>query len=160
LIGTINGLFGIQGWVKIFSHTQPRKNILNYQPWHIQVDGVWKTLEISKGRVQGKTIVAQIKNVNDRELARGYIGTDIYIEKSQLPVLNKGEYYWEDLIGLTVINTTNITLGKVVNLMDTGSNNILVVEGDKEHLVPYIVPFLLEVDMKNQQILVDWDEDF
>ena len=160
LVGKINGLFGVQGWVKLFSHTQPRKNILSYQPWHIQIDGQWQTLEIIKGREQGKTIVAQLKNINDREQAQPMIGIDLYIEKSQLPKLSEGEHYWEDLIGLEVVNQQQVVLGKVSNLVDTGANNVLVVNGDKEHWVPYIEPFLISVDIDKQQILVDWDEDF
>jgi 16S rRNA processing protein RimM len=160
LVGKINGLFGVQGWVKIFSHTHPRKNILTYQPWHIQIGGQWQTLDILKGREQGKTIVAQLKDVNNREQAQPMIGIDLYIEKSQLPELSEGEHYWEDLIGLEVVNQKGIALGKVSNLVDTGANNVLVVNGEKEYWVPYIEPFLISVDMGKQQILVDWDEDF
>jgi 16S rRNA processing protein RimM len=169
LVGKINGLFGVQGWVKIFSHTQPRKNILSYQPWHIEVGGQWQTLDILKGREQGKTIVAQLKDVNNREQAQSMIGIDLYIEKSQLPKLPKGRYYWEDLIGLEVVNQKSIVLGKVSSLVDTGSNNVLVVNSNKEpssskdrkeHWVPYIEPFLISVDIGKKQILVDWDVDF
>jgi len=160
LVGKINGLFGIQGWVKVFSHTNPRKNILSYQPWHIEVNGQWQTLDIIKGREQGKTLVAQIKDVHDMDQARTFIGIDIYINKSQLPKLNKGEYYWEDLIGLNVINQEKIVLGKVSSLVDTGSNSVLVVNGKKEHWVPYIEPFLISVDIDKQQIVVDWDDNF
>jgi len=160
LVGKINGLFGVQGWVKIFSYTHPRKNILSYQPWHIKAEGQWQTLDIVKGREQGKTIVAQIKNIDDREQARGLIGIDIYIEKSQLPELDNGEYYWEDLIGLEVINQDNVALGKVSNLVDTGANTVLIITGQKEHWVPYVKPFLISVDIAKKQIWVDWDEDF
>jgi 16S rRNA processing protein RimM len=160
LVGTINGLFGVQGWVKIFSHTQPRKNILSYKPWHIQIDEQWQTLEIVNGREQSKTIVAKIKDIDNREQARAMIGIDVYIEKSQLSKLKKGEHYWEDLIGLEVINRSNFVLGKVQNLMETGANHVLIVQGKKEHWVPYIEPFLCEVNIEKQQILVDWDEDF
>ena len=133
---------------------------MSYQPWHVEIDGEWKTLDILKGREQGKTIVAQLKDINDREQARSMIGIDLYIEKSQLPKLSKGEYYWEDLIGLEVINQKGIVLGKVSNLVDTGANNVLIINGEKEHWVPYIEPFLIEVNLDKQQILVDWDEDF
>lgn len=160
MLGKINGLFGVQGWVKIFSHAQPRKNILSYQPWHIQVDGQWQTLEIIKGREQGKTIVAQLEGIKDREQASSMIGVDLYILKSQLPKLSEGAHYWEDLIGLKVINQQQVVLGKVSNLVDTGANNVLIVNGDKEHWVPYIQPFLVSVDIDKQQILVDWDESF
>ncbi len=164
MVGKINGLFGVQGWVKVFSHTEPRKNILTYQPWHIKVDGQWQTLDIVKGREQGKTLVAQIKDINTPDEARGMIGVDVYIESSQLPELPKGQHYWRDLIGLEVINQQQIVLGKVSTLVDTGANNVLVVAGEnepkKEHWVPYIEPFLIKVDMINRQILVDWDADF
>jgi len=160
LIGTINGLFGVQGWVKIFSHTEPRKNILTYKPWHIEVDGQWKNLEFTNGREQGKTIVAKIKDVNDREQARILIGTDIYIEKSQLPKLKSGKHYWEDLIGLEVVNQSGFVFGKVENLTDTGSNHVLIVQGKKEHWIPYVAPFLLETNLSTKKILVDWDENF
>ena len=160
LIGQINGLFGVQGWVKIFSHAHPRKNILSYQPWHVKVNDVWTTLEIVKGREQGKTIVAQLKGVSDREIARNYIGTELYIEKSQLPKLPKGEYYWDELTGLEVINCQKVVLGKISYLVDTGSNQVMVINGKKEHWVPYIEPFLISIDMDKHQVLVDWDEDF
>ncbi len=160
MIGNINGLFGTQGWVKIFSHTQPRKNVLSYQPWHIKTKNNWQTLTIIQGREQAKTIVAKISGINDHEQARGLIGTDIYIQKSQLPKLQQGSYYWQDLIGLTVVNQKNTTLGKVSNLFATGANTVLVVSGKKEYLIPYIAQFLIAVDIDNQQIEVDWDEDF
>ncbi|MBT3277588.1 MAG: ribosome maturation factor RimM [Candidatus Thioglobus sp.] len=160
LIGQINGLFGVQGWVKLFSYANPRKNILSYKPWHIEVDGVWTTLEAIKGREQGKTIVAQLKGVNDREVARNYIGTELYIERSQLPKLPEGKYYWDELTNLEVINTNNILLGKISYMVDTGSNSVMVINGDNEHWVPYIEPFLISIDMDKRQILVDWDENF
>jgi 16S rRNA processing protein RimM len=160
LVGKINGLFGVQGWVKIFSHTHPRKNILSYKPWHVQIDGQWQTLEITNGREQGKTIAAKIKDIDSREQAGAMIGVDVYIEKSQLPKLEKGEHYWEDLIGLTVINQSGFVFGKVVNLVATGANHVLVAQGEKEYWIPYVEPFLCETNIEKQQILVDWDENF
>ena len=133
---------------------------MSYQPWHVEIDGEWRTLDILKGREQGKTIVAQLKDINNREQASSMIGVDIYIEKSQLPALEEGEYYWEELIGLEVINQQQVVLGKVSSLVDTGANSVLIVNGEKEHWVPYIEPFLIEVNLDKQQILVDWDEDF
>ena len=160
MVGKINGLFGVQGWVKIFSHTKPRKNILNYQPWLVNINGQWQPLKVLNGREQGKTLVAQIDNIKDREQARALIGLDLYINPSQLPKLPKGEYYWDELIGLEVVNQQQHVLGKVSQLFETGANNVLIVQGEKEHWVPYIKPFLIAVDLDNQQILVDWDKDF
>jgi 16S rRNA processing protein RimM len=160
LFGKINGLFGVRGWVKIFSYTEPRENILSYQPWYVQIDGKWSTVEIISGRVQGKTIVAQIKDVDNTDKAEQIIGVDIYVEKSQLPELKDGAHYWDDLIGLEVINTASIHLGVVENLVDTGSNHVLIVNGNTEHWVPYIEPYLISVDIDKKRIIVDWDENF
>ena len=106
---------------------------MSYQPWHVEIDGEWRTLDILKGREQGKTIVAQLKDINNREQASSMIGVDIYIEKSQLPALEEGEYYWEELIGLEVINQQQVVLGKVSSLVDTGANSVIIVNGEKEH---------------------------
>jgi len=160
LIGKINGLFGVQGWVKVFSYAHPRKNILTYKPWHVKIDNEWTTIDLLNGREQAKTIVANIKGVNDREQAREYIGLDVYIETSQLPTLPKGQYYWNELIGLKVINLNNVLLGKVSSMVATGSNDVMVIKGEKEHWVPYIEPFLIKINLDSKEIRVDWDENF
>ena len=104
LVGKINGFFGLQGWVKVFSYTNPRTNILNYSPWSIKVDGNFQSIDITSGREQSKTIVAHIKGIDNREDSQKFIGQDIYINKEQLPELTQGEYYWHELIGFDVIN--------------------------------------------------------
>ncbi|MGB1805432.1 MAG: ribosome maturation factor RimM [Candidatus Pseudothioglobus sp.] len=160
LVGKINGFFGLQGWVKVFSYTNPRTNILNYSPWSINVDGDFQTIEITKGREQSKTIVAHIKGVDSREDSQKFIGQDVYIDKDQLPKLQEGEYYWHELIGFDVFNKDQEKLGIVDYFVETGANNILVVKGNKEHWIPYIEPFLVSIDSKSKIILVDWDKDF
>ena len=160
LVGKINGFFGLQGWIKIFSYTQPRKNILNYKPWFTINDGSYEEIEITNGREQSKTIVAHIKGIDDRDQSLKYIGKDLYIDKEQLPKLVDGEYYWYELEGFSVMNQVNIKLGVVDYLVDTGSNNVIVTKGEKEHWIPYIKPFLVSIDQENREIIVDWDEDF
>ena len=160
LVGKINGFFGLQGWVKVFSYTKPRSNILNYSPWSIKIDGSFQTIDITNGREQSKTIVAHIKDVDNREDSQKFIGHDIFIDKKQLPELQDGKYYWHELIGFDVISKDQEKLGIVDYFVETGSNNVLVVKGKKEHWIPYIEPFLVSIDSKNQEILVDWDKDF
>ena len=160
LIGKINGFFGLQGWVKVFSHTNPRTNILNYSPWSIKVDGNFQSIDITSGREQSKTIVAHIKGIDNREDSQKFIGQDIYINKEQLPELKQGEYYWHELIGFDVINKDEERLGTVDYFVETGANDVLVVKGKKEYWIPYIEPFLVSIDSKNNKILVDWDKDF
>jgi 16S rRNA processing protein RimM len=160
LVGKINGFFGLQGWVKVFSYTNPRTNILNYSPWSIKVDGNFQSIDITSGREQSKTIVAHIKGVDNREDSQRFIGQDIYINKEQLPELTQGEYYWHELIGFDVINKDEERLGTVDYFVETGANDVLVVKGKKEYWIPYIEPFLVSIDSKNNKILVDWDKDF
>ena len=160
LVGKINGFFGLQGWVKVFSYTNPRTNILNYSPWSIKVDGNFQSIDITSGREQSKTIVAHIKGIDNREDSQKFIGQDIYINKQQLPELTQGEYYWHELIGFDVINKDEERLGTVDYFVETGANDVLVVKGKKEYWIPYIEPFLVSIDSKNNKILVDWDKDF
>lgn len=159
LVGKINGLFGFEGWVKIFSHTVPRKNILSYQPWLVKITNNWQEMTIVEGREHGKNIIAKIQGIESIEQAQPIVNTDIFINQSQLPKLQKSEHYWHDLIGLTVINKQNITLGKVIDLVDTQANQVLIIKGKKEHWLPYLPPFLIKVDTDKKQILVDWNED-
>ena len=160
LVGKINGFFGLQGWVKIFSYTEPRKNILNYQPLFSLNDGVYEKIEITNGREQSKTIVAHINGIDDRDQSLKFIGKDLYIDKDQLPKLADGEHYWHELVGFNVINQDKVNLGIVDYLVDTGSNNVIVTKGKREYWIPYIEPFLISIDQENRQIIVDWDENF
>ena len=160
LVGKINGFFGVQGWVKIFSYTKPRKNILEYYPWYFVDNGTYKVIEITTGREQSKTIVAHAKGIDNRDQASQLIGKDLYIDKDQLPELSDDEHYWYELNEFRVINKNGVDLGVVNYLVDTGSNNVLVTKGEKEHWIPYIEPYLVSVDKQNRVINVDWDENF
>ncbi len=160
LVGKINGFFGLQGWVKLMSYTEPRKNILSYHPWYFLEDGQYEKVVVTNGREQSKTIVAHIKDVDSRDQSQKFIGKDIYIDKEQLPKLNTGEYYWFEMIGFEVINQSNEKLGVVDYFVETGSNNVLVTKGKKEHWIPYVEPFLISTNSETKQITVDWDEDF
>ena len=160
LVGKINGFFGVQGWVKIFSYTKPRKNILEYQPWYFVDNETYKVIEITSGREQSKTIVAQVKGINNRDEALQLIGKDLYINKDQLPELDNDANYWHELTGFRVINKNEVDLGIVDYLVDTGSNHVLVTKGETEHWIPYIDPFLVSVDKHKKVISVDWDENF
>ena len=160
LVGKINGFFGLQGWVKVFSYTSPRSNILNYSPWSIKSEDIFQEIDVIKGREQSKTIVAHIKGIDNREDSQKFIGKDVYIDKDQLPELKEGKYYWHELIGFKVINNNQENLGVVDYFVETGANDVLVVRGKKEHWIPYIEPFLISIDSQNKEILVEWDKDF
>ncbi|MDX1796174.1 MAG: ribosome maturation factor RimM [Hydrogenovibrio sp.] len=159
IVGQINGIFGVKGWVKVFSHTDPRENILTYSPWLVKHKGVWKSMDVTDGQVLqgGKAIVARLAGVDDRDIAREYMGCDIAILPEQLPDADDG-YYWRQLIGCQVTNLEGDVLGKVTSLVETGAHDVLRVESDQgSTLIPFVEDkFIIDVDVDHKQIKVDW----
>jgi 16S rRNA processing protein RimM len=159
-IGHIIGAHGVRGQVKVFSQTSPRENILNYSPWVIEQAGRQQLSEIS-GKRQGKNVIASLAEVSDRNAAEELSGAKILIRRGQLPELAAGEYYWSQLIGLQVVNREDVVLGRVEQMMETGANDVMVVQGDRERLIPYVMEdVIVSVDLVQQQIIVDWKEDY
>ena len=161
VVGRISGIYGVHGWVKIFSYTTPRENILSYTPWQIRIDNEWRTVDIIDGRGHGKGVIAHLLGYDDRDSVRALIDTDIAVYRQQLPAAAKGEYYWADLVGMTVVTIDGIGLGKVDHLMRTGANDVLVVKDDRDRLIPFVHDdVVVDVDTENRTIKVNWDPDF
>ena len=161
-IGEISGVFGIKGWVKVFSLTDPRENVLKYSPWILKKGSEVKEVKLINGKRQGKSVVACIEGVSDRDDAASYSGWEILLNKSQLPGAEEGEYYWADLVGLSVETESGISLGKVDYLIETGANDVLVVKDtEQERLIPFLQgPTIKKIDLDDKLIIVDWDPDF
>jgi 16S rRNA processing protein RimM len=160
IVGRIAGLFGVRGWVRIYSHTQPLDNILGYTPWLLLQGGRWVPVKHLDGRIHGKGIVAQLEGIDDRDAAAALIGCDIAIERSQLGRTAPDEVYWADLIGLKVVTLDGVELGVVDHLLETGANDVVVVQGERERLLPYVEQVIHEVDLAGGVLRVDWDPDF
>lgn len=169
-LGRIVGLFGIHGWVKVYSYVRPPEAILGYNPWLIRTGGCWKECSVVGGRVQGKSLVAHLEGYRDRDQASVLIGTDIAVALAQLPALPEGEYYWAQLEGLRVVTVDGRELGVVSHLFETGANDVMVVIQDKpcadsgkatlSQLIPYIRDVIKNVDLDSCVIVVEWDPDF
>lgn len=170
IIGEITGASGVKGWVKVFSHTEPRLNIVKYNPWLIKTGTSWKTVNLLNGRAQGKTIVAQIEGVNERDQACAMIGTKVAIKPSQLKKLGSKDFYWRDLEGLDVIDIQGQLLGQVSHLIETGANDVMVVtlpaekakgQKVKEMMIPYLMDSVIKkVDLEANLIEVDWNDEY
>ncbi|MFL6621031.1 MAG: ribosome maturation factor RimM [Sulfurifustis sp.] len=156
-VGRIAGLFGVRGWIKVYSHTRPRESILSYSPWLIERDGNWQTFEVAEGHAHGKGVIARLEGCEDRDAAARLVGGQIHISMSQLPAAGKNEYYWAELEGLRVVNTTGTELGRVSHLFETGANDVMVVRGDRERLIPFAATVVQRVDRAAGVIYVDWD---
>ena len=160
-LGRISGLYGVRGWVRVFSHTDPREGIVRYSPWYLRLGGEWREVRLAEGRRHGKGVVARIEGCEDRDQAARLMGAEIAVRREQLPPLPPGEYYWTDLEGLRVVTREGVELGTVARLMETGANDVLVVRGERERLILYLPErVVLEVDLEGGLIRVDWDPDF
>ena len=163
-VGKISGAFGVKGWVKVFSFTEPRKNILSYSPLYISRKGEWIEVKKSGGRTQGKGVVMELENVTDRDQVLPLIGAELAIKNTQLKPTAKDAFYWSELVGLTVINLQDQPLGQVDHLLETGANDVLVlkVDGeDEKRLIPFVMDEIVKlVDVDNKLIQVDWGVDY
>ena len=161
-LGRVSGAHGVQGWVRVQSDTDPRENIVGYSPWHLLRAGRREIWEVNAGQRQGKAVIAKLAGCNDRTTAETLVGAEITIPRAQLPSTQEpGEHYWADLIGLRVVTTDGVDLGRVDRLFETGANDVLVVQGERERLVPYIWGQVVrEVDLDAGQMRVDWDPEF
>jgi 16S rRNA processing protein RimM len=166
VIGRINGVYGIKGWVRIHSFTEPAENLLGYRNWKIRRRSGWEAISIDAGKRQGKGLVAHIDGVDDRSTAEALKGCEIAVPATELPVLDAEEFYWHQLEGLSVVSQGQL-LGQVDHLIETGANDVLVVapcEGSldtRERLVPWIRPDVVKtVDLEEGKMVVDWDPEF
>ncbi len=174
-LGRITGVFGVKGWVRIYSYTQPRENILRYTPWLISQDSSlsagqgheggqaqerdWYPVEVLAGRRHGAGIIAHLAGCDDRDAARRLMGAEIAVERARLPACETDEYYWVDLIGLRVENLQGVELGRVTGLLETGAHDVLVVRNGRERLIPYVRGRVVQaIEPDAGLIRVDWDE--
>jgi 16S rRNA processing protein RimM len=161
LLGRVSGIYGVRGWVRVFSYTHPRANILNYPEWYLRHGADWVPRRLLEGRTHGKGIIARLDGCDDRDQAASLVSRDIAIRREQLPEIGEDEFYWADLIGLRVETVDGVELGTVSRLMETGANDVLVVEGDRERLIPYLWQDVVKrVDVESAVMIVDWDPEF
>ncbi|MDJ0761289.1 MAG: ribosome maturation factor RimM [Woeseiaceae bacterium] len=159
-LGRIVGLFGVRGWVKIFSYTDPREAILEYKSWQLRQGSKTTPVQLSEGKRHGKSVIARFEGVEDRDAAAGYLEAEISVPRSELPETDDGSFYWTDLEGLSVVRQDGESIGQVERILETGANDVLVVKGDIERLIPFVMnEFIVDVDLDNGVITVDWEWD-
>ena len=160
VLGRVSGLYGVKGWVKIHSYTDPRDALLEYTGWVIELGGVWQEIELAEGKRHGKTVIARFGGIDDRDAAAAYVNCDLGVPRNLLPAAGAGEHYWSDLEGLRVERMDGTSLGTVAHLLETGANDVLVVRGDQEILIPYLKGDVIKnVDLENGVISVNWEWD-
>ncbi len=164
LIGRLTAAHGIKGWIKVYSYTDPPEKIISYTPWHIKLAGQWLEVKVTEGHKQGKSIIVHLDGCESRDDTGKYVGADIAIPASSLEPLPEGEYYWEQLEGLEVINLDEMRFGVVDQLLQTGANDVMVIKADadsiddRERLIPFVMNKVIRsIDLETGRIIVDWD---
>lgn len=154
-------MYGLRGWVKVYAETRDRSEILGFKRWYLRRADGWQARQVITGRAQAKGIIAQLEGVVDCDQARLLVGTEIAVRRADLPPAEPGTYYWDDLVGLKVVNLEGIEFGTVSHLFETGgANDVVVVQGERERLIPYTKDAVKKVDLKARVLHVDWDADF
>lgn len=161
VVGRIEGAYGVKGWVRVRSFTDPPANILDYDPWHLRLARGQQDCERLETRPHGKGFVARLAGIDDRDAAAALGGAEIEVPRDCLAPTGAGEYYWNDLLGLDVVTTTGLRLGQVETMMATGANDVMVLAGDRRRLIPFVHGTVVQaVDLDAGEIRVDWDPDF
>lgn len=154
-LGRVIGAFGVKGWIRLLSYSQPPANILRYKRWTV-AGREWQVVE---GRPHGDTVVASLAGLADRDAANALHGATVTVARAALPKAKKGEFYWTDVLGGEVVSTAGATLGRLQSLTSNGAQDVMVVvDGERERLIPFVVgPIVVGVDKDSKRILVEWD---
>lgn len=161
VVGRVSGVYGVGGWVRVYSDTEPREGIVGYTPWLVGRRGRWEAREVEGGRRLGKGVVAKLAGCDDRDGATELLGAEIAVRRGQLPAPRPGTYYWSDLEGLEVRTMEGVSLGRIERLFATASNDVLVVQGERERLIPFIREQVIRrVDLAGGVVEADWDPEF
>lgn len=160
VLGKIGSPFGVQGWVRITSYTDPPENILDYDRWHLNRAGQWQPVEVEDGRMTAKGVQAKLAGIESPEAARLQVGVEIAVLRSDLPPTAPGEYYWSDLEGLEAVTASGESLGRLDHFRSTPGGDMAVIRGAKEHWVPFVKDRIVKVDLAAGRIVLDWGVDW
>jgi len=159
VLGYVAAAHGLNGWVRIHSLTEPREAIFEYQPWLLGES--LQEVRVREGQVHGKRLIALLQGTDDRDQAEALVHRRIAVYRDQLQELPADEYYWTDLLGLSVRLEDGRELGVIENMLATGANDVMVVRGEREHLIPFVPgQYVKQVDLDARTVIVDWDPDF
>lgn len=159
-MGRISVPFGVKGWFKVHAFTETPDSLLGYEQWWIGNDSEWRPRRVEQAKVQDGSVVAKLEGCSDRDAAAVLRGQAVAISRGAFPAAAANEYYWADLVGLKVVNTEGADFGTVSEIIETGANDVLVVEGDRERLIPFIEQVIREVDIPGRSIRVEWGADY
>jgi len=160
VLGQVGGAFGVQGWVRIQSYTDPPANILKYERWQLGRAGQWREVEVEDGKVTAKGVLAKLVGVETPEDARLATGSEIAVTREELPKPAPGEYYWSDLEGLAAFGQNDQPLGRIEEFRATPAGTVVVIRGERQHWVPFVKERIVAVDLDAGRVVFDWAADW
>ncbi|PSJ39343.1 ribosome maturation factor RimM [Zobellella taiwanensis] len=168
IVGQLGAVYGIKGWLKVNSYTDQPDGIFDYQPWLIKEGKGWREIRVTGWKRHNKALICKLDGIDQREEAQALTGADIAVNGDAFPALPEDQFYWRDLIGCRVRNLQGYDFGLVAQLMETGSNDVLVVKanandafGQRERLIPFLEEQVIKsVNLEDKIIDIDWDPDF
>ena len=162
VMGRVVAPYGVFGWLKVVPDTEEFDGLLDYKTWWIGKDDHWRELKVESAKIHNDVLVVKLQGIDDRDAAVACKSKQIAVPRASLPKLKGEEYYWSDLIGLSVKNQQGVDFGKISDVFATGANDVIVAKSDtgQERLIPYIAQVILAVDLNAKSMLVDWDADF
>ncbi|MDR3351719.1 MAG: ribosome maturation factor RimM [Zoogloeaceae bacterium] len=165
ILGRVAGPYGVKGWVKILPFADDPLSWREMPHWHLapQETGAWQVFPLVEFRAQGQGFIARFASIADRSAAEAIRSWWIGVPCESLPPLPENEFYWEDLIGLTVENEAGEILGQVAGLIETGAHDVLRVQdagSDVERLIPFVDAIVKTVDLPGKRLYVRWEADW
>jgi len=160
ILGKIVGTFGVKGWIKIKSYTEPVDNILEYEMWQLGRAGEWKPVTLEDARLTDKGVLVKLEGLETPEEARLKVGQEIGVWRSQMPPPEPGEYYLSDLEGMEAQSPTGERLGRVDHFRTTPGGTVVIVKGEQEHWIPFVKERIVKVEMDAGRVVLDWSADW
>jgi 16S rRNA processing protein RimM len=156
-LGLVGAPFGVRGWIKLRSHTDPPERLLEHRELQIGREGAWRMYRIEASGRSGGALTAKLAGIEDRDQAAALRGAQICVPRADLPQRDDKDFYRADLIGCEVVNLAGLALGVVQHFVETPAQALMVVRGEKEHWVPAVPKHLRRVDLQARRVVVDWD---
>ncbi len=168
VLGNLGAPYGIKGWLKVNSFTDDPEGIFDYQPWLLSINGKWVEKEVADWKKHNKGLVVKFADIDDRDDAHQLTNIEVGVDAERLPELSDDEFYWRELIGMRVVTNKGYDMGVIDDLLETGSNDVLVVKanstdafGKQERLIPYIPDqVILDINRDEKTVTIDWDPGF
>lgn len=160
VLGRVSAPFGVRGWVKIQLFTQHPEHLLERSSWSLGRGDEWQEFEVIEAQAHGNSLIAQLAGIEGREAAAQLKGMQVAVERASLPPAEENEFYWADLIGLAVRNRQGEVYGEIAAMLATGANDVMVVRGARERLIPFVGHVVDSIDLKARSVIVDWPADF